>query len=79
MKLVVPQLAGTGPDVLARALGEELSNAEINKAIDSDAMKERLAQQMPTPMKGEPQEVEQLARRDAEFWGPIITKLGVAQ
>ncbi|MDP9995156.1 hypothetical protein J2W28_005617 [Variovorax boronicumulans] len=42
-------------------------------------MKESLAQQMLTPMKGEPQEVEQLARRDAEFWGAIITKLGIAQ
>lgn len=65
--------AGSPSDAIRRL------NADISKAIDTPAMQERLAQQMLTPLKGEPQEVERLTRRDSATWGPIINRLGIAQ
>lgn len=65
--------AGTSADAIRRL------NADINKALETPTMLERLAQQMLTPMKGEPQEVERLTRRDSEAWAPIINRLGIAQ
>jgi tripartite-type tricarboxylate transporter receptor subunit TctC len=64
---------GTPPAIIKQL------NAEINKAIDSPAMKERLAAQSMDAIKGTPGDVEQYMKRDAEQWGPIIQKLNIAQ
>lgn len=54
-------------------------NAEINKALDTPEMKERLAGQMLTAVRSTPADVMKLAQRDSAAWGPIIDRLGIAQ
>lgn len=54
-------------------------NAEINKALDTPQLKERLAQQLLVPVRASANEVERLTKRDADAWGPLIERLGIAQ
>lgn len=54
-------------------------NAEINKALETPQMKERLAQQMLTPFRSAPGDVERFTARDSAAWGPVIQRLGIAQ
>lgn len=54
-------------------------NAEINKALDTPQMKERLAQQLLVPVRAPSSEVARLTKRDSEVWGPLIERLGIAQ
>lgn len=65
--------AGTPPAIIKQL------NAEINKAIEAPAMKERLAAQSLDPLKGTPADVELYMKRDAEQWAPFIQKLDIAQ
>lgn len=65
--------AGTPAEAVRRL------NAEINKALDTPQLKERLAQQLLVPVRAAPTEVERLTKRDAEAWGPLIERLGIAQ
>lgn len=64
---------GTAPEVVQRL------NAEINKAFDTPQLKERLAQQLLVPVRAPATEVERLTKRDADAWGPLIDRLGIAQ
>lgn len=57
----------------------ERLNAAVNKALDSAKMREVLAAQVLEPLRGGPAEVERLTKRDSDIWGPIITKLNIAQ
>ena len=54
-------------------------NAEINKALETPEMKERLAGQMLTAIKSTPADVLTMTKRDSDVWGPIIERLGIAQ
>ncbi|MFS2167081.1 Bug family tripartite tricarboxylate transporter substrate binding protein [Variovorax sp. Varisp62] len=54
-------------------------NKEINKALDTAEMKERLAGQMLTAIKSTPADVQRLTKRDSEAWAPVIARLGIAQ
>jgi tripartite-type tricarboxylate transporter receptor subunit TctC len=54
-------------------------NAEINKALETPEMKERLASQMLTAIKSTPSDVLTMTKRDSDAWGPIIDRLGIAQ
>lgn len=54
-------------------------NAEINKAIQTPEVRERLAAQALEPISAPPAEVERLVQRDAAAWGPFIKKLDIAQ
>ncbi|MBO9641672.1 MAG: tripartite tricarboxylate transporter substrate binding protein [Pseudacidovorax sp.] len=65
--------AGAPADAIARL------NAEINKALDTSEMKERLAGQMLMAVRSSPADVTRLTRRDSEAWGPFIDRLGIAQ
>lgn len=65
--------AGSPVDAVARL------NAEINKALDTPEMKERLAGQMLTAVRSSPVDVMKLTQRDSAAWGPIIDRLGIAQ
>lgn len=65
--------AGTLPAQIERL------NAAVNKALDSAKMREVLAAQVLEPLRGGPAEVERLTKRDSDIWGPIITKLNIAQ
>lgn len=65
--------AGAPNDAIARL------SAEINKALDTPEMKERLAGQMLTAVKSAPADVLKLTQRDSAAWGPIIDRLGIAQ
>ncbi|MDF3832671.1 tripartite tricarboxylate transporter substrate binding protein [Cupriavidus basilensis] len=53
-------------------------NADINAAMDEPAFKDKLGYQFLDPIKGPPAEVERYMRRDAQTWGPLIRKLGIA-
>lgn len=53
-------------------------NADINAAMDEPAFKDKLANQFLDPIKGPPAEVERHMQRDAQAWGPMIRKLGIA-
>ncbi|QFZ84870.1 tripartite tricarboxylate transporter substrate binding protein [Variovorax paradoxus] len=64
---------GTPGDAVARL------NAEINKALDTPEMKERLAGQMLIAVKSAPADVLKFTQRESAAWGPIIDKLGIAQ
>ncbi|MCY1313710.1 Tripartite tricarboxylate transporter family receptor [compost metagenome] len=65
--------AGAPGDAVARL------NAEINKALDTPEMKERLAGQMLIGVKSTPADVLKFTQRESAAWGPIIDKLGIAQ
>lgn len=54
-------------------------NAEVNKALDSAEMKDRLSGQMLTAVKSKPADVLLMTKRDSAAWGPIIERLGIAQ
>jgi tripartite-type tricarboxylate transporter receptor subunit TctC len=57
----------------------ERLNAEINKALDTAEMKERLNGQMLIGIKSKPADVQLMTKRDSAAWGPIIERLGIAQ
>ena len=57
----------------------ERLNAEINKALDTAEMKERLNGQMLTAIKSKPADVQRMTKRDSAAWGPVIERLGIAQ
>lgn len=57
----------------------ERLNAEVNKALDSAEMKDRLSGQMLTAVKSKPADVLLMTKRDSVAWGPIIERLGIAQ
>ncbi|MFO1330176.1 MAG: tripartite tricarboxylate transporter substrate binding protein [Rubrivivax sp.] len=65
--------AGSPPEAIQRL------NAEINKALETPLVKERLAQQMLTAIRSAPGDVERYTARDAAAWGPLIQRLGIAQ
>jgi tripartite-type tricarboxylate transporter receptor subunit TctC len=65
--------AGTPADAIERL------NQEINKALDTPEMKDRLANQMLTAIKSTPGDVQRWTRRDSDTWGPVIDRLGIAQ
>ncbi|WP_198970512.1 Bug family tripartite tricarboxylate transporter substrate binding protein [Xylophilus sp. ASV27] len=65
--------AGVPGDTIARL------NAEINAALDTPEMKERLAGQMLTAVRSTPADVLKLTQRDSAAWGPLIDRLGIAQ
>ena len=65
--------AGVPDDAVARL------NAEINNALDTPEMKDRLAGQMLTAVRSTPADVLKLTERDAAIWGPIIDRLDIAQ
>lgn len=54
-------------------------NKAINKALDTAEMKERLANQMLTPIRSVPADVQRLTKHDSEAWAPVIERLGIAQ
>ncbi|UVH60652.1 tripartite tricarboxylate transporter substrate binding protein [Variovorax paradoxus] len=64
---------GTPADVIARL------NMEINKALDTAEMKERLNGQMLTAIKSAPADVLFMTKRDSVAWGPVIERLGISQ
>ena len=64
---------GAPADVIERL------NAEINKALDSTEMKERLDGQMLTAIKSKAADVQLMTKRDSAAWGPVIERLGIAQ
>jgi tripartite-type tricarboxylate transporter receptor subunit TctC len=57
----------------------ERLNAEVNKALDSAEMKERLSGQMLTAIKSTSADVQRMTKRDSDAWGPVIDRLGIAQ
>lgn len=65
--------AGSPPDVIQRL------NSALNKAIETPQVMERLNQQMLTPIRSVPSDVERLTARDSAAWGPLIQRLGIAQ
>ncbi|BEP93535.1 tripartite tricarboxylate transporter substrate binding protein [Acidovorax sp. A79] len=64
---------GTPPAIVQRL------NTEINKAIQTPEVRERLAAQTLEPISAPASEVERLMQRDAAAWGPFIKKLDIAQ
>lgn len=64
---------GSPSDVIQRL------NAALNKAIETPQVMERLNQQMLTPIRSVPSDVERLTARDSAAWGPLIQRLGIAQ
>lgn len=57
----------------------ERLNVEINKALDTPEMKERLNGQMLIAIKSTAADVQLMTKRDSAAWGPVIERLGIAQ
>lgn len=57
----------------------ERLNVEINRALDTPEMKERLNGQMLTAIKSTAADVQLMTKRDSAAWGPVIERLGIAQ
>jgi len=57
----------------------ERLNVEINRALDTPEMKERLNGQMLTAIKSTAADVQFMTKRDSAAWGPVIELLGIAQ
>lgn len=65
--------AGTSPAHIERL------NAAVNKALDTPRMREVFATQVLEPIKAPAKEVDRLAKRDSDAWGPVITRLNIAK
>jgi tripartite-type tricarboxylate transporter receptor subunit TctC len=63
----------------APAEAVERLNVEINRALDTPEMKERLNGQMLTAIKSTAADVQLMTKRDSAAWGPVIERLGIAQ
>ena len=57
----------------------ERLNAEVNKALDSAEMKERLRGQMLSAIHSTAADVQRMTQRDSDAWGPVIERLGIAR
>ncbi|ULX51198.1 ABC transporter substrate-binding protein [Cupriavidus taiwanensis] len=53
-------------------------NADINQILEDPQFREKLGFQFLDAIKGPPSEVGRYMKRDADIWGPIIKKLGIA-
>lgn len=53
-------------------------NADINQILEDPQFREKLGFQFLDAIKGPPSEVGGYMKRDADIWGPIIKKLGIA-